>query len=205
MLRRFTGVAISDFGCAFSFSSQCRRARASRDRKQKFTKALVLSGSLRVEVDVNHAARARLELLAAAPAPARAARARGLLAAADPVDRDRARRHLPLATRLGICRIWYWIDRSNFQGRCWAAWPSSSCSGSRASSSRSWGSAGRIQREVEGRPLLRRGAVSKRVLVTGGPASSRRTSSATCWRTPFLESSRSTPSPTRETWRTSPT
>jgi undecaprenyl-phosphate 4-deoxy-4-formamido-L-arabinose transferase len=60
MLRRFTGVEVSDFGCAFNAYS-----RASLEPvlgvigKQKFTKALVLSaGASVVEVDLTHQARA---------------------------------------------------------------------------------------------------------------------------------------------------
>jgi undecaprenyl-phosphate 4-deoxy-4-formamido-L-arabinose transferase len=59
MLRRFTGVAISDFGCAFN---AYRRAAVEpvlgSIGRQKFTKALVLSaGATVVEVDVGHAPR----------------------------------------------------------------------------------------------------------------------------------------------------
>jgi undecaprenyl-phosphate 4-deoxy-4-formamido-L-arabinose transferase len=59
MLRRFTGVPITDFGCAFN---GYRRAAVEpvlpAIGKQKFTKALVLSGGASVvEVDVGHAAR----------------------------------------------------------------------------------------------------------------------------------------------------
>src|SRR5438046_3479550 len=59
MLRRFTGVAITDFGCAFN---AYRRAAVDpmlgSIGKQKFTKALVLSGGASViEVDVAHAPR----------------------------------------------------------------------------------------------------------------------------------------------------
>src|SRR5919199_2798041 len=57
MLRRFTGVPISDFGCAFN---AYRRAAIEplfgTIGKQKFTKALVLSSGATVEeVDVAHA------------------------------------------------------------------------------------------------------------------------------------------------------
>jgi undecaprenyl-phosphate 4-deoxy-4-formamido-L-arabinose transferase len=59
MLRRFTGVAITDFGCAFN--AYRRRAVApmlGAIGKQKFTKALVLSsGASVVEVEVSHAER----------------------------------------------------------------------------------------------------------------------------------------------------
>ena len=60
MLRRFTGVEISDFGCAFNaYRRDAVEPMLGSIGKQKFTKALVLSGgSSVVEVDVQHAARA---------------------------------------------------------------------------------------------------------------------------------------------------
>ena len=59
MLRRFTGVAISDFGCAFNaYRRSAVEPVLGAIGKQKFTKALVLSsGATVVEVDVAHAAR----------------------------------------------------------------------------------------------------------------------------------------------------
>ncbi len=60
MLRRFTHVAISDFGCAFNaYRRSAVEPMLGAIGKQKFTKALVLSGGASVvEVDVQHAARA---------------------------------------------------------------------------------------------------------------------------------------------------
>ena len=60
MLRRFTGVQISDFGCAFNaYRREAITPMLGAIGKQKFTKALVLSGGASVvEVDVAHAARA---------------------------------------------------------------------------------------------------------------------------------------------------
>jgi undecaprenyl-phosphate 4-deoxy-4-formamido-L-arabinose transferase len=60
MLRRFTGVGISDFGCAFNaYRSDAVEPVLGAIGKQKFTKALVLStGASVVEVDVGHAPRA---------------------------------------------------------------------------------------------------------------------------------------------------
>src|SRR4029077_8499752 len=60
MLRRFTGVRISDFGCAFNaYRVDVVTPMLGAIGKQKFTKALVLSGGASViEVDVSHAARA---------------------------------------------------------------------------------------------------------------------------------------------------
>jgi undecaprenyl-phosphate 4-deoxy-4-formamido-L-arabinose transferase len=60
MLRRFTGVAISDFGCAFNgYRRSALEPALGSIGKQKFTKALVLStGASVAEVDVAHAPRA---------------------------------------------------------------------------------------------------------------------------------------------------
>jgi undecaprenyl-phosphate 4-deoxy-4-formamido-L-arabinose transferase len=60
MLRRFTGVQITDFGCAFNaYRREVITPMLGAIGKQKFTKALVLSGGASViEVDVGHTARA---------------------------------------------------------------------------------------------------------------------------------------------------
>src|SRR5690349_19554093 len=59
MLRRFTGVPISDFGCAFNaYRREAVEPMLGSIGRQKFTKALVLSGGASVvEVDVGHAPR----------------------------------------------------------------------------------------------------------------------------------------------------
>ena len=59
MLRRFTGVAIADFGCAFNaYRRDAVEPMLGAIGRQKFTKALVLSGGATVvEVDVGHAPR----------------------------------------------------------------------------------------------------------------------------------------------------
>ena len=59
MLRRFTGVDISDFGCAFNaYRREVVEPMLGSIGKQKFTKALILSGGASVvEVDVGHAPR----------------------------------------------------------------------------------------------------------------------------------------------------
>ena len=56
MLRRFTGVRVSDFGCAFNaYRHEALTPMLGAIGKQKFTKALVLSGGASVvEVDVEH-------------------------------------------------------------------------------------------------------------------------------------------------------
>jgi undecaprenyl-phosphate 4-deoxy-4-formamido-L-arabinose transferase len=60
MLRRFTGSDVSDFGCAFNaYSRSAVEPVLGLIGKQKFTKALVLSaGASVVEVDLSHQARA---------------------------------------------------------------------------------------------------------------------------------------------------
>ena len=59
MLRRFTGVEIDDFGCAFNaYRRDAVEPMLGAIGRQKFTKALVLSGGASVvEVDVGHAPR----------------------------------------------------------------------------------------------------------------------------------------------------
>jgi undecaprenyl-phosphate 4-deoxy-4-formamido-L-arabinose transferase len=59
MLRRFTGARIADFGCAFNaYSRGAIEPVLGVIGKQKFTKALVLSaGASVVEVDLSHRAR----------------------------------------------------------------------------------------------------------------------------------------------------
>jgi undecaprenyl-phosphate 4-deoxy-4-formamido-L-arabinose transferase len=59
MLRRFTSVSISDFGCAFNaYRRDAVVPLLGAIGRQKFTKALVLAGGATVtEVDVGHAAR----------------------------------------------------------------------------------------------------------------------------------------------------
>jgi undecaprenyl-phosphate 4-deoxy-4-formamido-L-arabinose transferase len=59
MLRRFTGAAISDFGCAFNaYRRDALVPVLGAIGKQKFTKALVLStGASVTEVDLDHRAR----------------------------------------------------------------------------------------------------------------------------------------------------
>ena len=60
MLRRFTGVVIADFGCAFNaYRRSAIEPMLGAIGRQKFTKALVLSGGASVvEVPVEHAPRA---------------------------------------------------------------------------------------------------------------------------------------------------
>ena len=119
MLRRFTGVAISDFGCAFNaYRRSVVEPVLPAIGKQKFTKALVLSGGASVvEVDVGtrRARGARATRRSAccgwrctcSPASGRS-RSSG--------SGSRSVTCTLLATALGIYGIWFWIDRSNFPG-----------------------------------------------------------------------------------------
>ena len=121
MLRRFTRVEISDFGCAFNAYRRTRSSPCSAAiGRQKFTKALILStGASVVEVDVGTCrAQGDVALLVAAADAARAPRARGLLAAADPVGRRGPRRSSARWPRLvlGVCGVVYWIGEANFPG-----------------------------------------------------------------------------------------
>ena len=97
MLRRFTGVAITDFGCAFNaYRRDAVVPMLGAIGRQKFTKALVLSGGATVvEVDVGHAPAAGcIAVLAASAHAARAPCAGRVLASADPVGRRDPRRAL---------------------------------------------------------------------------------------------------------------
>jgi undecaprenyl-phosphate 4-deoxy-4-formamido-L-arabinose transferase len=120
MLRRFTGAAISDFGCAFNaYRRTAVEPMLGVIGRQKFTKALVLSGGASVvEVDVSHSARAgrsrysplrltRLALHVLAgfwPRPIQwAGLAIGALCTL-------------LATALGVYALWWWVDHADFPG-----------------------------------------------------------------------------------------
>jgi undecaprenyl-phosphate 4-deoxy-4-formamido-L-arabinose transferase len=158
MLRRFTGVAISDFGCAFNaYRHSAVVPMLGAIGKQKFTKALILSGGASVvEVDVVHAARAgrsrygplrltRLALHVLAgfwPQPIQwIGVALGLLCTA-------------LATALGVYGVVYWIDRGDFPGPLLGGVAILFVLGMQGFILALVGEyLGRIHREVEGRPL----------------------------------------------------
>jgi undecaprenyl-phosphate 4-deoxy-4-formamido-L-arabinose transferase len=158
MLRRFTKVDISDFGCAFNaYRRAAVEPMLGAIGKQKFTKALVLSGgSSVVEVDVAHAARAgrsrysplrltRLALHVLAgfwPQPIQwIGVALGLLCTL-------------LATVLGVYGIYWWIDRSNFPGPLLGGVAVLFVLGIQGFILALVGEyLARIQRDVEGRPL----------------------------------------------------
>jgi len=120
MLRRFTGVPIADFGCAFNaYRRGALEPMLGAIGRQKFTKALVLSaGASVVEVDVGHAARAGRSRYS----PLRLTRtALHVLAGFWPQPIQWAGVALGTvctlaATGLGAYGIVFWIDESNFPG-----------------------------------------------------------------------------------------
>jgi undecaprenyl-phosphate 4-deoxy-4-formamido-L-arabinose transferase len=120
MLRRFTGVAISDFGCAFNaYRREAVEPMLGAIGRQKFTKALVLSGGASVvEVDVGHAARAG----ASRYSPLRLTRlALHVLAGFWPQPIQTAGVVLGTlctlaSAALGIYGLVYWVTQGNFPG-----------------------------------------------------------------------------------------
>src|SRR4051794_3608400 len=158
MLRRFTGVAISDFGCAFNaYRRSAVEPMLGSIGKQKFTKALVLSGGASVvEVDVGHAPRhghsrysplrlTRLALHVLAgfwPQPIQwIGVALGVICSL-------------LAFALGAYGVVYWIDRANFPGPLFGGVAVLFVLGIQGFILALIGEyLGRIQRDVEGRPL----------------------------------------------------
>jgi len=158
MLRRFTGAPISDFGCAFNaYRRSAIRPLLGAIGKQKFTKALVVSaGASVVEVDVSHAPRkdrsrysplalVRLTLHVLAgfwPQPIQwIGIALGLGCTL-------------LATGLGAYAVFFWIDRSNFPGPLLGGVAVLFVLGIQGFILALIGEyLGRIQRDVEGRPV----------------------------------------------------
>jgi undecaprenyl-phosphate 4-deoxy-4-formamido-L-arabinose transferase len=158
MLRRFTGVDIADFGCAFNaYRRSAVEPMLGSIGKQKFTKALVLSGGATVvEVDVEHAPRegrsrysplrlTRLALHVLAgfwPQPIQwAGVAIGLLCTL-------------LAAALGVYAAVYWIGESDFPGPLLLGVAVLVVLGIQGFILALVGEyLGRIHREVEGRPL----------------------------------------------------
>ena len=120
MLRRFTGVAISDFGCAFNaYRREAVEPMLGAIGRQKFTKALVLSGGASVvEVDVGHAARQGVSRYS----PLRLTRlALHVLAGFWPHPIQTAGVVLGTvcalaSAALGVYGLVYWISRGDFPG-----------------------------------------------------------------------------------------
>ena len=158
MLRRFTGVAISDFGCAFNaYRRSAVEPMLGSIGKQKFTKALVLSGGASViEVDVTHAAR----LGPSRYSPLRLTRmALHVLAGFWPQPIQWIGVALGmvcslLALALGAYGVVYWIDEANFPGPLFGGVAVLFVLGIQGFILALIGEyLGRIQRDVEGRPL----------------------------------------------------
>jgi undecaprenyl-phosphate 4-deoxy-4-formamido-L-arabinose transferase len=158
MLRRFTRVDISDFGCAFNaYRREAVEPVLDAIGKQKFTKALVLStGASVVEVDVGHAARAD----ASRYSPLRLVRtALSVLAGFWPQPIQWIGLALGTvcslgAVALGCWGIAYWIDRSNFPGPLFGGVAILFVLGVQGFILALVGEyLGRIQRDVSGRPL----------------------------------------------------
>jgi undecaprenyl-phosphate 4-deoxy-4-formamido-L-arabinose transferase len=158
MLRRFTGVDISDFGCAFNaYRRDAVTPMLGAIGKQKFTKALVLSGGASVvEVDVSHTAGARPSRYS----PLRLTRlALHVLAGFWPQPIQQIGIWLGVlcslgATALGAYGIYYWIDHDNFPGPLFGGVAVLAVLGIQGFILALIGEyLGRIQRDVEGRPL----------------------------------------------------
>ena len=158
MLRRFTGVPISDFGCAFNaYRRSAVEPMLGAIGRQKFTKALILSGGATVvEVDVGHAARQG----ASRYSPLRLTRlALHVLAGFWPQPIQWAGVALGIvctlgATALGAYGVAFWIDESNFPGPLFGGVALLFVLGVQGFVLALVGEyLGRIQREVEGRPL----------------------------------------------------
>ncbi|HEY6960348.1 MAG TPA: glycosyltransferase, partial [Gaiellaceae bacterium] len=158
MLRRFTGVAISDFGCAFNgYRRSAIEPMLGAIGRQKFTKALVLSSGVSVEeVDVSHAASAS----GSRYSPIRLVRlALHVVAGFWPQPVQWIGVVLGLvctlaATAIGIWGVAYWIAHSNFPGPLFAGAGIVLVLGVQGFVLALIGeSLGRIQRDVERRPL----------------------------------------------------
>jgi undecaprenyl-phosphate 4-deoxy-4-formamido-L-arabinose transferase len=158
MLRRFTGVAISDFGCAFNaYRRSVIEPMLGSIGRQKFTKALVLSGGANVtEVDVGHAARTGSSRYS----PLRLTRlALHVLAGFWPQPIQWIGVGLGIictlsATGLGIYGVVYWIAERDFPGPLFGGTGIIFVLGIQGFVLALVGEyLGRIQRGVEGRPL----------------------------------------------------
>jgi len=158
LLRRFTGVAISDFGCAFNaYRRDAIEPMLGAIGRQKFTKALVLSSGVSVEeVDVSHAASAS----GSRYSPFRLVRlALHVVAGFWPQPVQWIGVTLGFvctlaAVGIGIYGVVYWIANNNFPGPLFAGTGIVLVLGVQGFVLALIGeSLGRIQRDVEGRPL----------------------------------------------------
>jgi undecaprenyl-phosphate 4-deoxy-4-formamido-L-arabinose transferase len=158
MLRRFTGAPISDFGCAFNaYRRDAVEPMLGSIGKQKFTKALILSGGASViEVDVAHAPRRDTSRYS----PLRLTRmALHVLAGFWPQPIQWIGVLIGtvsslLALGLGSYGIVFWIDEANFPGPLFGGVAVLFVLGVQGFILALVGEyLGRIQRDVEGRPL----------------------------------------------------
>jgi glycosyltransferase involved in cell wall biosynthesis len=158
LLRRFTGVPISDFGCAFNaYRREAIEPLYGSIGKQKFTKALVLaSGASVEEVDVSHTAAAD----GSRYSPARLVRlALHVIAGFWPQPVQWIGVGLGVvcttaAGALGVYGVVFWVDHGNFPGPLFAGTGVVFVLGMEGFILALIGEyLGRIQRDVEGRPL----------------------------------------------------
>jgi undecaprenyl-phosphate 4-deoxy-4-formamido-L-arabinose transferase len=158
MLRRFTGVSIADFGCAFNgYRREAIEPMLGAIGRQKFTKALVLSSGVSVEeVDVSHAPSSA----GSRYSPIRLVRlALHVVAGFWPQPVQWIGVTLGLlctiaSAALGVYGVVYWIVNSNFPGPLFAGAGIVLVLGVQGFVLALIGeSLGRIQRDVERRPL----------------------------------------------------
>jgi undecaprenyl-phosphate 4-deoxy-4-formamido-L-arabinose transferase len=158
LLRRFTGVTIADYGCAFNgYRRSAIEPMMGSIGRQKFTKALVLSSGASVEeVDVSHAP----SHSGSRYSPIRLVRlALHVVAGFWPQPVQWIGVTLGLvcslaATAIGIYGVTYWIVNSNFPGPLFAGAGIVLVLGIQGFVLALIGeSLGRVQRDVEGRPL----------------------------------------------------
>ncbi len=158
LLRRFTGVRISDFGCAFNgYRREAIEPMLGAIGRQKFTKALVLSTGVSVEeVDVSHA----LARSGSRYSPFRLVRlALHVVAGFWPQPVQWMGVTLGVvcslaAAALGVYGVVYWIANANFPGPLFAGAGIVLVLGVQGFVLALIGeSLGRIQRDVEQRPL----------------------------------------------------
>jgi undecaprenyl-phosphate 4-deoxy-4-formamido-L-arabinose transferase len=158
LLRRFTGVPISDFGCAFNaYRRTAIVPMLGSIGKQKFTKALVLTSGVSVEeVDVAHAAAGS----GSRYSPLRLVRlALHVVAGFWPQPIQWIGVTLGIvctlvATILGVYGVVYWVRESDFPGPLFGGVGIMFVLGMQGFILALIGEyLGRIQRDVEGRPL----------------------------------------------------
>jgi undecaprenyl-phosphate 4-deoxy-4-formamido-L-arabinose transferase len=158
LLRRFTGVQLADFGCAFNgYRREAIEPMLGAIGRQKFTKALVVSTGVSVEeVDVSHAPSSS----GSRYSPLRLVRlALHVVAGFWPQPVQWIGVSLGLlcsiaAAALGIYGVAFWIANANFPGPLFAGAGIVLVLGIQGFVLALIGeSLGRIQRDVEGRPL----------------------------------------------------